>query len=130
LRTGNSNRLIAAILGLQREQQVSEYCQSVIKSFEKDVLPLHLGFQALSRDHLIANETSKMAKTLLKIQDQLLLIFDGTYVHHEKSTNNEYQRRSYSGQKKKPLCKPFTIVTTNGYIVDTLGPFSANLNDA
>lgn len=130
LRTGNSNRTIAAILGLQREQQVSEYCQSVIKSFEKDVLPLHLGFQALSRDHLIANETSMMAKSLLKIKDQLALIFDGTYVHHEKSANNEYQRRSYSGQKKKPLCKPFTVVTTSGYIVDTLGPFSANLNDA
>lgn len=130
LRTGNSNALIAAVLGLQREQQVSEFSDSVISSFEKDVLPAHLGFSAVSREQLIQNETSRMAQTLLKLNDRLAVIFDGTYVHHEKSSNNEYQRRSYSGQKKKPLCKPFTIVTTNGYIIDTLGPFSANLNDA
>lgn len=130
LRTGNSNKVIAATLGLKREQQVSEYSDSVIKSFEKDVLPVHLGIHALSRGDLIAKETSRIARKLYNITTQLVLIFDGTYVSHEKSSNNEYQRRSYSGQKKKPLCKPFTIVTTNGYIVDTLGPFSANMNDA
>lgn len=43
LRTGNSNKQIAAVLGLEREQQVSEFCNSVIHSFEKDVLPIHLG---------------------------------------------------------------------------------------
>ncbi|CAD6216050.1 GSCOCG00011256001-RA-CDS, partial [Cotesia congregata] len=34
------------------------------------------------------------------------------------------------GQKKVPLCKPFTICTTDGYIVDMLGPYYANQNDA
>lgn len=29
-----------------------------------------------------------------------------------------------------PLCKPFTICTTDGYVVDMLGPYPANLNDA
>lgn len=130
LRTGNSNKVTAALLGLQCQQQVSEYVNSVIQSFEKDVLPNHFGFHALSRDELIRNETSEIAKRLFNSEDRLILVFDGTYVHHEKSSNNEYQRRSYSGQKKKPLCKPFTIVTTNGYIIETLGPFSANLNDA
>jgi len=74
---------------------------------------------------------SAFARKLLNLtDDQVVLILDGTYVYHQKSSNNEYQRRSYSGQKKKPLCKPFTIVTTNGYVVDMLGPYSANLNDA
>lgn len=130
LRSGNSNNVIAACLGLKRQQQVSEYCDSVIKSFEKDILPVNLGVHALSRDELILKKTSRMAKKLYGLTNQLVLIFDGTYVSHEKSKNNEYQRRSYSVQKKKPLCKPFTICTTNGYIIDTFGPYAATMNDA
>ena len=41
-----------------------------------------------------------------------------------------YQRKSYSGQKKRHLCKPFTVCTTTGYIVDMLGPFEGTENDA
>ncbi|KAJ9586418.1 hypothetical protein L9F63_019933 [Diploptera punctata] len=50
--------------------------------------------------------------------------------HHQKSSNNEYQRKSFSGQNEVPLCKPFTICTTDGYVVDMLGPYLANQNDA
>lgn len=130
LRTGNSNSLVSAILGLQNEQKVSQYCDSVINAFEKDVLPKKFGFTAMSREDLINNQTSFFAKHLLDSNDQLVIILDGTYFTHQKSTNNEYQRKSYSGQKKKPLCKPFTICTTNGYIIETMGPFLANQNDA
>ena len=90
LRTGNSNAVIASVLGLEHEQQVSRFHESVIKSFEKDILPFYFGFEALSRQDLVENETSFVAKKLYDITDQLVLIFDGTYVHHEKSTNNEY----------------------------------------
>lgn len=60
----------------------------------------------------------------------MAVILDGLYIKHEKSKNNEYQRKSFSGQKKMPLCKPFTICTTTGYIMDTAGPFNGNMNDA
>ncbi|XP_025994034.2 uncharacterized protein LOC113004570 [Solenopsis invicta] len=129
--SGNSNSMIAAILGLQYDQQVSMCSESVIKSFEKDILPIYFGFKAFSRNDLIQNHTSVMARKLYDIkEDQLVLICDGTYLQHEKSSNNEYQRKSFSVQKKMPLCKPFTICTTDGFIVDTLGPFYANQNDA
>ncbi|XP_046142743.1 uncharacterized protein LOC123988053 [Osmia bicornis bicornis] len=130
LRTGNSNSVIAAILGLKREQQVSDFCTAIVNSFKKDILPLHFGFAAVSRESLIDNETSIVAKRLFNLTNELALIFDGTYIRHQKSSNNEYQRKSYSGQKKSPLCKPFTVCTTNGYIVDVLGPFYATQNDA
>ena len=71
-----------------------------------------------------------MAKKLFNTNNKLFLICDGTYARHQKSTNNEYQMKSYSGQKKVPLCKPFTICTTDGFIVDMLGPYLANQNDA
>ncbi|XP_043287510.1 uncharacterized protein [Venturia canescens] len=129
LRTGNSNRVIASVLGLEREQSVSEYSDSVINSFEKDILPMHFGVNAISRD-TIMNHSSVTATNLYGSRDQLMIICDGTYIRHQKSSNNEYQRKSYSGQKKVPLCKPFTVCTTDGYVIDMLGPYEANLNDA
>ncbi|GAB1860468.1 SWIM-type domain-containing protein [Camponotus japonicus] len=108
----------------------NNYSNSIIKSFEDDVLPLRFGLNSLNRDDLIQNHTTEMAKKLFNINNNLFLICDGTYVRHQKSTNNEYQRKSFSGQKKVPLCKPFTLCTTDGYIVDMLGPYLANQNDA
>ena len=52
------------------------------------------------------------------------------YIYHQKSSNNLYQRKSYSGQKNQHLCKPFTVCTTDGYIIDFFGPYLANVNDA
>ena len=33
------------------------------------------------------------------------------------------------GTRKVPLCKPFTICTTTGRVLDMVGPFYANQND-
>jgi hypothetical protein len=38
--------------------------------------------------------------------------------------------KTYSGQKKDNLFKPFIICCADGYIVDCYGPFAANQNDA
>ncbi|XP_036143574.1 uncharacterized protein LOC118645866 isoform X2 [Monomorium pharaonis] len=130
LRTGNSNKMIASILQLENEQSVSDYSLSIIKSFENDILPFHFVIHAVNRDNLIQNHNTEITRKLFNVHDNLFLICDGTYARHQKSTNNEYQKKSFSGQKKVPLCKPFTICTTDGYIVDMLGPYLANQNDA
>lgn len=96
LRTGNSNK-ICSVLGLEREQLVSDFSDSVIKSFEKDILPKYFGIDAISRDTIL-NHSSEIAKILFDLNDQLMIICDGTYIRHQKSQNNEYQRKSYSGQ--------------------------------
>ncbi|KAI4473668.1 hypothetical protein M0804_015242, partial [Polistes exclamans] len=98
LRTGNS---ISATLQLSNEQLVSKYCEQVIQSFEKDVLPRYFGFQAMSRADLVQNNLSPLLKCLYAdLSDKLFLICDGTYARHQKSSNNAYQRKSFSGQKK------------------------------
>ncbi|XP_018403017.1 PREDICTED: uncharacterized protein LOC108779943 [Cyphomyrmex costatus] len=130
LRTGNSNKLLASILQIEYEQLVSEYVSSIITAFEEDVLPSRFGLASVTKDDLINNHTTQMAKILFEVSDKLFVICDGTYARHQKSANNEFQRKSFSGQKKVPLCKPFTICTTDGFIVDMLGPYPANLNDA
>lgn len=131
LRTGVSNKLLSSILQLEREQQVSDCCKQIIRSFEQDILPFRFGISSTSRQQLIEDHTTNISKALLKTaDDQLLIICDGTYIFHEKSTNNEYQRKSYSGQKKSHLCKPFTICATDGFIIDFAGPFYGTQNDA
>ena len=63
LRTGNSNRLLASILQIEYEQLISEYSTAVMKSFEEDVLPHRFGIAASTRDDLIKNHTTEIAKT-------------------------------------------------------------------
>lgn len=44
LRTGNSNAVIASAFGFEREQLISDVCDSKMSSFEKDILPVPFGF--------------------------------------------------------------------------------------
>ena len=48
----------------------------------------------------------------------------------EKSSNNAFQRKSWSVHKGRHLVKPFVICATDGEIVDIYGLFEANKNDA
>ena len=57
------------------------------------------------------------------------LICDGTYARHQKSSNNEFHKNTYSGQKKVPFYKPFKICRSDWHILDMLERFTANLND-
>lgn len=43
LKTGISNKVLSSILQLEREQQVSDFVQQIIQSFEKDILPIYFG---------------------------------------------------------------------------------------
>lgn len=95
LRTGNSNNLIASILGLERPQMVSSYSKAIIQAFEKDILPKYFGLKAITREQILEN-TAPVVKEIHNLgADKAALICDGTYLRHEKSTNNEYQRKSY-----------------------------------
>lgn len=60
--------MIASILGLEHELQVSEYVGSIIRSFEKDMLPYEFGRKAVSREKLIKEHTSLTAKQLFNIK--------------------------------------------------------------
>ncbi|CAF1070839.1 unnamed protein product [Brachionus calyciflorus] len=61
---------------------------------------------------------------------ELILVCDGTYCYCEQSSNNTFQRSTYSVQKKRHLVKPFVICTTYGFIVDIYGLYEATKNDS
>ena len=107
---------------------VTASIDEVAAAFKKDVIPYHIRVSNLTREFFMSRQ-SVIAKSL-NPEANLILIADGTYAYHQKSKNNQYQRKSFSMQKFTNLCKPFTVITSDGYIVDFFGPFLATVNDA
>jgi len=113
------------LLVKKNKQLVTHYCQEIEDSFKKDILPTRLGIKSLNRETLIQDHTTEVARKLYDC-NRLFLICVCTYI--QKSSNNEYQRKSYTDQKKISLCKPFTCAADR-FIIDMLGPSYANQND-
>ena len=128
MKTNMSHDNISAFFSMKNASLVGHICDEVEVAFIKDILPYHIGVQNLTREFLMSRQT-EIAKAL-NPEAELILIADGTYAYHQKSKNNLYQRKSYSVQKNANLCKPFTVVTTDGYIIDFFGPYIATANDA
>ncbi|XP_043264265.1 uncharacterized protein LOC122404392 [Colletes gigas] len=80
LRSGNANETIASIFQLEHKQLVSDYSNAVMNAFDKDVLPLKFGLKSATREYLINNHTSNVAKSLYDIDNKLLLICDDGYI--------------------------------------------------
>ena len=76
----------------------------------KSFVPLNLGFQHISRDSVLFNHQTVLATELLTNEpDQIVLIADGTYLYCQKSSNNEFHRRTYNNHKHRHLVKPMII---------------------
>lgn len=88
LRTGSSNNLISSIFDIENEIKVSDFCESVINSFQKDVLPKYFGLQSVTREDLVRDHTSIYAKKLFKLKNELALVFDGTYLRQKVKITN------------------------------------------
>ena len=54
--------MIVSISQLRDERVVSDYSNSIIKSFDNYVLPLRFGINSVIRDDLIHSRTTEMAK--------------------------------------------------------------------
>lgn len=96
-----------------------------------DFVPRNLGFECHDRQWLL-DHTTDLARMLYCNNDptKSVTICDGTYIYTCGSSNYEHQRNIYSSQKRRHLFKIMKIVTVDGSIIDTFGPFSAKTNDA
>ena len=71
-----------------------------------DSLPWYLGFHHISRQIVIDYHTTTIARELLlNTPNQLAIVIDSTYIYVQKSSNNEFQHRSYSLHKHRNLIK-------------------------
>jgi hypothetical protein len=63
--------------------------------------------QDRTRQEWIATNSPISRALFNATDDQLILVADGTYCYIQKSSNNTFQRKTYSGQKKKAFSKAF-----------------------
>lgn len=130
LRKGSAYNEIGKLFNVTRMTS-RDHIQKARTALSADFVPLHLGFNSLSRQFLIKNTT--ISSRLLHAENdpnKLITIWDGTYIYLDKSANYDFQKKTYNGQKKRNFLRPMMCVTTNGYIIDVLGPFAAVENDA
>jgi hypothetical protein len=100
LKTGLDQKNIATIFQIDTQQEVSRILAQVRDCLMRDFVPENLGAKALERSEWIMHN-SYISKQLFNLNDgQLMLIADGTYCYCQKSSNNLFQRKSYSVQKK------------------------------
>jgi hypothetical protein len=70
----------------------------------QDFVSYHFGFQHVSRETILAQHQTTLATELLTNRpDEVVLIADGTYFFCQKSSNSEFQRRTYSQHKCRHL---------------------------
>ena len=130
LRMGISQERIARLFGIEEQQRVSDAISAVIAALVKNFVPLHLGYDHLSREDLKTHQNDLTSALCNLHDDEVAVIIDGTYIEIEKSANFKFQHHSYSGQKRYNLLKPMAIVAPDGYIVEMESMFYGNNNDA
>ncbi len=127
MRSGLSDYFISALFKMTR-QTVDYHIKNARKIIFEQHTINYLGFQSVDSDHILAH-TTDTAKTLFGANN-LIVAMDGTYVYCQKSSNFKFQRSSFSMDKHRNLVKMFLIVTTDGYVVDAIGPHNANASDS
>lgn len=124
------NNFLAALFGYSDDSASSKALKSVRVTLMNEFVVKNLGVNNLSREQVLSRVPEFSQKLYAAEKDKLVVIMDGTYIYTQKSNNYKVQRRFFSGQKSRPLIKPMMIVTTDGYIVDCIGPYVGANNDS
>lgn len=127
LRTNHTYKQIAPHIGICTFT-VSAWIGKMRKLVHDVFVPPNLLNQ--TRENLLINTTPLSRKIYNVDGHTAVIVLDGTYVYTIKSSNFEFQKKTYSKQFKRNLVKFMLIVTTNGYIAAAYGPFEARMNDA
>lgn len=125
LKTGISSRVLSTVFGISKSS-IKRAVANVREALNKNSVPRYLGFGHISRAEVIENHTRPLAQTLFGSGSEAILVLDGTYIYLQKSGNFQFQRRTYSLHKGRPLVKPMVVVTTTGYFIAMLGPYMAD----
>ena len=110
---GVSNRALGSIFHLESKRTISGIIHEAAKALSKDLVPYNLRFQHIERNTVLRYHQTSVALQLMTGRDnQLIIVLDSTYLYLQKSSNNEFQHRSFSMQKHRNLIKPMIITAT------------------
>lgn len=129
IRTGEPFRRIASLFRLST-YTVCQYVKKTRGCLLESYVPLHLGISNIPRASL-SSRNLLIPQGLFGTQESNpIVIFDGTYIYLQKSSNYLFQKKTYSLHKYANLLKPFMMATTDGFILDVYGPYAATTSDA
>jgi DNA-dependent RNA polymerase auxiliary subunit epsilon len=130
LTTGETNKRLASIFSVSRST-AERMMKAARTALTDQFVPMYLGVKHHTRE-IIQQHNTDIAKTIFcqNDPDAVVSIWDGTYVYIQKSGNYSFQRKSFSMHKHRPLFKPFLGCFADGYIIDIVGPFEANVSDS
>ena len=119
MRLDMSNRVLSSLFRLQSKRVVSRIVHQVAEALLKDFVPYHLGFQHIDRETVLQHhQTSISSQLMTDHDDQVIIVMDGTYLFIQKSSNNSFQRRSFSMHKYRNLIKlMITTATVSVYLL-------------
>ncbi|XP_072152263.1 uncharacterized protein [Bemisia tabaci] len=132
LYAGITQEQIATILNISRStvsRKITECRQHLNDSF----VPVYLGNFLREQIRAEQSNISRVLNCVKEGDDTLITIWDGTYLFLHKSLNFRFQRQTFGGQKKRNYVKPMIVTTTNGLILEVLGPdelYAGNVSDA
>jgi hypothetical protein len=113
MRIGLSKAVLASMFHLKDKRSVSRIIHSAASALMKDFVPHHLGFHHIDRDTvLLEHQTAIATQLMAERDDQVIIVMDGTYLFVQKSSDNVFQRRSYSMHKHGNLVKSMIITAT------------------
>lgn len=119
MRLGLSNRVLSSLFRLESKRIVSRIVHEVAEALLKDFVPYHLDFLHIDRETVLNHHQTSIASQLMTDHDdQVIIVMDGTYLFVQKSSNNKFQRRSFSMHKYRNLIKPMiTTATVSAYLI-------------
>jgi hypothetical protein len=131
-KTNLSFRQIGSLFKIQTTEEsirkrVEDTFHTVSTHLYNTIVPLHLGFNHLSRADALEHHT---AYTNTFFGNNLSIIWDGTYIYTNKSEDHKLQQETYFGQKSRHLIKFMSVILPDGYVLDLIGPFKGKDNDA
>lgn len=105
-RLGLGNDVLASMFHIKERRSVSRVIHSIRQALMQNFVPGYIGFGHVDRKTIIEQHSSAIATELLLDSDkQLAVVIDGTYLYVNKSSDNGFQRRSYSMHKYRNLVK-------------------------
>lgn len=115
MRLGLANSVLAAMFQLKNRRVVSQIIFFCTKDPNENFVPMYIGFGHIDRETVINRHSSAVATNLLTdSNNNLAIVIDGTYLYIQKSSDNEFQRRSYSLHKHRHLVKVMQLRTSRG----------------
>lgn len=132
LRTGETDRRLSTIFSVKRPT-LTKILKKIRECLTQYFVPLFIGPQHMTHADIVRRNTfipNALFGNDSETDPAAIAIFDGTYIFLQKSSNYLFQKKTYSLHKYDNLVKPFVICTSDGHIIDVVGPFAATQTDA